>query len=206
LVKKKRSRQHTGGAAPAQGGPALSPEEQAARREQQKREWAAHKRAQERAGSAAPIVWAGVAVGSLAAIAILGFVLLSGGGDGSEATITPAATRDPRLGSGPVAKTVTVDADDEGQNVNPTFSQTTITGKAGEIIEIDVNNVGSVHHNLNFAGVDGDYGSLDDWTTTPQSIGPGESGKVLVKFDEPGTYPFQCDFHPDQQKGNLILS
>lgn len=207
MPKKKRSKQHrTDGEAPAQQGPALSPEEQAARREQQKREWAAQKRAQERAQrSAAPLVWSGVAVGSLVAMIALGFVLFAGGGDGSSSP-TPTATRDPRLGTGPVAKTVTIDADDQGQATNPTFSVTTITGNAGEIIEIDVNNIGSVAHNLVVAGLDGEYGSQDDWITNPQTIQPGESGKVLVKFDKPGTFIYHCDFHPQQQKGNLIIN
>lgn len=187
--------------------PALSPEEQAARREQQKREWAAQKRAEERARrSAAPLVWAGVAVGTLAAIAILGAVLFSGGG-GDDSGPTPTATRDPRLGAGAVAKTVTVDADDDGQNVNPRFSVTTITGKVGEIIEINVNNVGSVAHNLAVAGLDGEYGSPDDWITEPPTIRAGESGKLLIKLNEPGTYPFRCDFHANTaQRGNLIIN
>lgn len=207
MPKKKRSKQQrSGGEAPAQQGPALSPEEQTARREQQKQEWAAQKRAQERARrSAAPLVWSGVAVGSLVAMIALGFLLFAGGGDSSSGP-TPTATRDPRLGAGPVAKTVTIDADDDGQNINPTFSVTTITGNAGDIIEVDVNNIGSVHHNLAFAGIDGEYGSHDDWITDPQSIPAGESGKVLVKFDEAGTYPFHCDFHPDAQRGSLIIS
>jgi plastocyanin len=207
VPKKRRSKQQqTRREAPAQQGLALSSEEQAARREQQKRDWAAQKKAQARAQrSAAPMVWAGVAVGSLAAIVVLGVVLFSGGG-GSSSTATPAATRDPRLGDGPVAKTVTVDADDQGQNVNPTYSVTTITGKAGDIIEVDVNNIGSVYHNLVFAGLDTQYGTPDDWITDPQSIPAGGSGKVLVKFDSSGTYPYHCEFHPDAQKGVLIIS
>ena len=160
LPKKKRSKQQrSGGGAPAQQGPALSPEEQAARREQQKREWAAQKRAQERARrSAAPMVWAGVAVGSLVAMIALGFLLSRGRRRRlyRARRPPPPATRASVLA--PVAKTVTIDADDQGQATNPTFSVTTITGNAGDIIEIDVNNIGSVAHNLNFAGLDGEYG------------------------------------------------
>lgn len=209
MTKKKRrgQQQRARGEAPAEQGPALSAEEQAARREQQKAEWAAQKRAQARAArSSAPIVWGGVAIGSLAAIVVLGFVLFAGGGGGSEATATPVATRDPRLGSGPIAKTVTVDADDNGQNVDLTFSVTTMTANAGDIVEVIVNNIGTVHHNLNFAGLDAKYGTQDDWVTDPQSIAPGETGKVLVKFDDPGTYLYHCDFHPEQQKGVLIVN
>ncbi|MEK7246888.1 MAG: hypothetical protein AAB092_00290, partial [Chloroflexota bacterium] len=153
MPKKKRGPTGHRAAQPKPGDAApLSPEEQAARREQQKREWAAQKRAQERARrSAAPLVWSGVAVGSLVAMIALGFLLFAGGGDSSSGP-TPTVTRDPRLGTGPVAKTVTIDADDQGQATNPTFSVSTITGNAGDIIEIDVNNIGSVAHNLNVAG------------------------------------------------------
>lgn len=206
MARKKRPKQQSA-AQSQQGrsGAALSPEEQAARRDQQKRDWAAQKRAEERARrSAAPMVWAGVAVGSLAAMAVLGFVLFAGGG--GDSAPTPTATRDPRLGAGAVAKTVEVVADDEGQATNPTFSVTSITGNAGDIIQIDLKNNGSVAHNLALAGLDGEYGTPDDWITTPQTVQPGETGTVLVKFNDPGTYPYHCDFHPQQQRGNLILN
>jgi plastocyanin len=210
MSRKKRSKQQQQKqrqGAPAQAGPALSPDEQAARREQQKLEWAARKRAQERAERPGfPIVWAGLGGTAIVGVVVLGLVFFMGGGGDGESTPTPVATRDPRVGNGPIAKTVEIDADDEGQAANPTFSVTTITGNAGDIIEVKMNNIGSVHHNVNFAGLDREYGTPDDWVTNPQSIAPGESGTVLVKFNDPGTYPYHCDFHPDQQKGVLILS
>ena len=185
---------------------ALTAEERAARREQQKREWAEQKRRQERRERlGAPLLWGGIGASALAAVVVVGIVLFAGGGGGSSAP-TPVPTRDPRVGAGPVAKTVTVDADDQGQAANPTFSVTTITGKAGDIIEIKLTNIGSVTHNLNVAGIDGEYGTRDDWITTPQSVKPGETGTVLVKLNNPGTYPYHCDFHPDQQKGVLVLN
>ncbi len=207
VPKKKRRSGATPRRQPSADQPALSSAEQAARREQQRAEWAAQKRAQERARrSSAPIVWSVVVIGSLLVVAVLGGIFLVGSGGSDEASPTPAATRDARLGAGDIAKTVSIDANDQGQNVNPTFSMPTIAGRVGEIIEIKVNNIGSVAHNLNFAGLDGEFGTRDDWTTTPQSIPAGVSGTVLVKFDKPGTYPFQCDFHPTAQQGNLILS
>ena len=83
-----------------------------------------------------------------------------------------------------------------------------LTSASGKVTVFNGNpgGAGNGTPNLNFAGLDGEYGSRDDWTTTPQSIQPGESGKVLVKFNEPGTYPYHCDFHPNQQKGVLILN
>ena len=38
----------------------------------------------------------------------------------------------------------------------------------------------------------------------PENVFPDEEGRVVVKIDEPGSYPFKCDFHP-QQTGTLIL-
>jgi plastocyanin len=207
VPKKKRSKQaQPRREAPAQEGPALSPEEQAARREQQKRDWAAQKRKGERAAArtTSPVLWGGIGASALVGVVVLAFVLFAGGGGSSGPT--PTASPDPRIGNATPDKVVTVDADDQGQATNPTFSVTTITGKAGDVIEIDVNNIGTVHHNLVVAGLDGEYGSLDDWVSNPQSIAPGESGKVLVKIDRPGTYLYHCDFHPEQQKGVLILS
>jgi hypothetical protein len=40
----------------------------------------------------------------------------------------------------------------------------------------------------------------------PNVIKPGDSERLIVKIDEPGTYPFRCDFHPQYQKGTLVLS
>src|SRR2546425_407043 len=58
--KNRRNRQQSSARATAAAeAPTLSPEEQAARRAQQKREWAEQKRGKERAasGSIAPLVW-----------------------------------------------------------------------------------------------------------------------------------------------------
>lgn len=209
MAKKKRSKQPQARKRQAQEGPQLSAEEQAARREQQKRDWASQKARQADPDSNAPLIWGGVIVGGLVGVLVLVFVVFGGGGGGDGgSTEGPSATAavDPRIGNAVPAQTVTVEANDQGQEVNPTFSVTTITGKVGDVIEIIVKNIGTVHHNLVVAGLDGDYGSTDDWVSNPQSIAPGETGKVLVKINQAGTYPFHCDFHPNQQKGVLILS
>ena len=180
-----------------------------ARREQQRREWAERKRARER--KPVPVaLYAWLVGGGLAVVGAIVrvVVLLSGGGsdDGSPAR-TPVI--DPRVAGLPVDQTEEVIADDEGQATNLTFSKTTIVGRAGEVIEINMPNQGSVAHNLHVAGEDNEYSDLpgsDDWITDPGTVQPGETGTVRVKIDTAGTYDYRCDFHPLQQRGVLVLS
>jgi plastocyanin len=109
----------------------------------------------------------------------------------------------------PIEETFTVEADDDGQATNTRFVPNVITAEAGHVIEITVPNIGSVAHNLRVAGLDGEYEPdaprSDDWITDPATIEAGQEGKVVVKIDEPGSYPFRCDFHALQQIGTLIL-
>jgi plastocyanin len=195
--------------------PPLSPEEQAARRARQKQEWAVQKHGKERAegGSLAPLVWAGSGIAAVVVAVVVGIVLLAGGGGGSTSTTaTPQVTADPRLGGASPVESFNISATDQGVAINPLFVPDTITAKAGEVFRIIVKNNGSSVHNLVIAGLDGQYGTNDDWTTidpnnsaNPQSIAVGDTGTVDVKIDQPGTYKFHCLFHPDQQVGNLIL-
>jgi plastocyanin len=194
--------------------PPLSPEEQAARRARQKREWAERKHGKERAegGSLAPLVWAGSGIAAVVVAVVVGIVLLSGGGGSGSTTATPLITPDPRLGGASPVESFDISATDQGVAINPLFVPDTITAKAGEVFRIIVKNIGSSVHNLVIAGLDGEYGTSDDWTTidpnnpgAPQSIAVGDTGTVDVKIDRPGTYKFRCLFHPDQQIGKLIL-
>ncbi len=176
-----------------------------ARREQQRREWALQKRAKERKPiPVALYAWLGGGGLAIAGVFILIFVVLSGGD--SDSTPAVSATPDPRVAGEPIAQTVEISATDQGQNVNPRFSVTTIVGRAGEVIEIRMTNNGTVAHNLAVAGEDGEYGTRDDWITNPESVKAGEVGVVRVKIDTPGTYDYQCDFHPQAQVGQIVLS
>ena len=85
------------------------------------------------------------------------------------------------------------------------YSTTTITGNAGEVIEILVKNTGSVVHNLRVSGLDKEFDNDDDFEPQPLAIQPGKIGRLLVKIDQPDTYPFRCDFHPALQTGQLVL-
>jgi len=206
MSKKKRRGQQRQSQQPAQSAPAASMEEQAARREAQREEWRREKQRTERAGSGRGILYAAGAVALMAVVAIGGFVLLSGGGGGDDDDGGAPVVIDPRIGNAQPTMSFTVVADDEGQNVNATFDPTTLTAPAGEVIEIILDNQGTVHHNLNVVGVDGEAGTTDDWVTDPLSVAPGETGRVLVKIDDSGSYLYRCDFHPEQQRGTLILT
>ncbi len=127
-------------------------------------------------------------------------------GDGGPATGSVALpTPDPRVAGQSPAAYLQIEANDQGQATNPTFSPSSVTAKAGTVTEIVVKNVGSVNHNLRVSGPDMAYETGDDFVSSPGAIPPGSEGRVLVRIDKPGTYPFRCDFHPDQQLGSLVL-
>ena len=206
--KNRRNRQQSSGRPTAAAeAPTLSPEEQAARRAEQKREWAEQKRGKERvaSGSIAPLVWAGSGITAVVVAVIVGVVLLAGGGESASSTATPSVSADPRLGGASAAESFNVSATDDGVDINARFEPNTITAQAGEVFQINVKNDGHSAHNLVVAGVDGQYGTSDDWTTNPSSLPAGTTGTVVVKIDQPGTYKFHCLFHPDAQTGTLTI-
>jgi plastocyanin len=96
-------------------------------------------------------------------------------------------------------ETITVEA---GDNF---FVQTEIEGNAGDVIEIIMQNNGTVTHNLRVAGPDNEYETGDDFESTPFAVRPGEQGRTVVKIDEAGRYLYRCDFHPLEQTGTLVL-
>ncbi len=187
---------------------APEPEDEASRakrRAEQKREYEKSKRKKARSGqSLAPALWGGGVVAVLAVAIFGGFLLLSGGSDDG-GTPAPSATPDPRIADLPIDRTINIETDDDGQNVLPRYVPNAISGDAGEVIEILVTNVGSVAHNLRFPGSDGEYNTRDDWFVQPGTLFTGDTGRVVVKFDEPGSYPFRCDFHVLDHLGTLTL-
>ncbi len=141
-------------------------------------------------------------------VGVLAYLILSSGssgvtGGGSSVTPTP----DPRVEGLPVAETITVVGGDDGPGgaaATSFFRPSTVTAKAGEVIEIELKNEGSVTHNIWLAGVDEEYDTKDDWGPI-DLIKPGETGRLLVRIDEPGTYRFQCEIHENVQFGTLTL-
>jgi plastocyanin len=177
------------------------------RRARQKREWATQKKQRERKPlPVALFAWLAAGGAGIAAVVVVAFLLL--GGSGSGGTTEPTPTVDPRVSGQPIAATFEIEADDDGQSVNPRFTPNTITGKAGDVIELKITNVGSVAHNLRVSGTDKEYQpdapTSDDFAT--DALQAGDELSLLVKIDAAGAYPFRCDLHPLQQTGTLILN
>lgn len=206
MAKKKRRTQATRSTSTSDAQPELSAEDRAARREEQKREWALRKQAEERAAtrSFAPLLAAGGVIVTLA-IVIPVVLLLAGGGGSDSATPTPTPRPDSRLGGQAPVATFAMSADDDGQNINPRFEPNNFVAKAGQVFEIDVTNNGSVFHNVTIDGGDGNFGTSDDWSSVPLSFGAEEKAKVLAKFDKAGTYQFECNLHAGIQVGTITV-
>ena len=151
---------------------------------------------------------AGTAV-VVAGIGVIAYLILSSGSSGSSSG-SPSATPDPRVAGLTPTATYTIQAG--GESADAYFQPSTVEAKAGDVIELVLENVGSVTHNLRVSGPNGEYDvdvsgdKGDDFEMPPNVVKPGETERLVVKIDEPGSYPFRCDFHPLVQKGTLVLS
>jgi mono/diheme cytochrome c family protein len=78
--------------------------------------------------------------------------------------------------------------------------------KAGTPVSIDLSNGGTQIHNMQTAGDDGEYGTDDDAISDPDAISGGSDGTITFTFTQPGTYPYQCEFHPLDMKGEITVT
>lgn len=148
--------------------------------------------------------WWFAGVGALAAVGLLAFLIATSPDSGrSPPDDASTATPDPRVGG--LVPAVTLQMEAGGSDIDAYFNPTTLTAPAGEAVEIIVQNTGTLTHNVTVAGVDGEYSTSDDWVSQPELILPGEDGRLVVKIDGPGAYPFRCSLHPQQQFGELVL-
>jgi len=121
-----------------------------------------------------------------------------------EGQLPPGTVASPTPAVG-AAATVNVVASDRGSpDADSFFEPSQLTIKAGEPTRIVVANTGSQSHNLRISGADNQYGTEDDRFT--QITVPGEEGEVTVQIDQPGTYNFRCDIHPNVQLGTLTVT
>jgi plastocyanin len=74
------------------------------------------------------------------------------------------------------------------------FKPTGITLTAGKQATIVVKNEGNVEHNLTVEAL-----------SVKKDIEPGKSETVSVS-PAAGSYPFHCQYHPDQMKGTITAS
>lgn len=147
--------------------------------------------------------WWFAGAGAVAVVAVLAYAIATSGDSGSSGPGRVTASPDPRVAGLTPVQTLQLEAG--GSDVDAYFNPTTLSGPAGEAIEIVIENTGSLSHNLTVSGLDGEYDTADDWESDPVLILPGEEGTLVLKIDEAGTYPFQCSLHPLTQFGELVL-
>jgi plastocyanin len=87
--------------------------------------------------------------------------------------------------------------------VNALFAPNRWSMTLGETVTINVPNADTQLHNLRLAGLDGQYDTDDDAITSPDPIGPGESGELTFVPQVAGNYTFRCDFHPGIMGGQI---
>ncbi len=151
------------------------------------------------------IVWIPIGGVAVAAVVVAAILLAGGSGDGGSAA-TP--TINPIIGTATPAASVSIVA--QGEEDGSTFSPDTLTIDAGVVTEIVITNTATrVSHNMRVSGEDGEYET--DALNNPKDdfaiplIAAGKTGSLVVKIDTPGSYKFQCDFHPQTQKGTLVV-
>ncbi|MDP2674702.1 MAG: cupredoxin domain-containing protein [Dehalococcoidia bacterium] len=121
--------------------------------------------------------------------------------------LAPAAAPAPSAGATPVAVQgeVSMDVGDNffqlsGQK-NPTFSV-----KVGQAVKVNLTNKGVASHNMRVSGSDGNYNTADDGVSVPNIVPGGATATLQFTFDKAGAFKYQCDIHPNDMKGEIIVS
>ena len=127
--------------------------------------------------------------------------LACGGGDDSGAK-EPGATKAP---DGANSESLELSMGDNFFDLNGERNPT-LDIAAGATIEIELTNDGAAIHNMRFAGEDNQYNNGDDAVSDPDQVPARQT--AVIKFtapEKPGTYKYQCDFHPTDSKGEITV-
>ena len=109
------------------------------------------------------------------------------------ATATPAATPTPAAG----ATQIEITAAALG------FNKNTLEAQAGQPFTVTLDNQDSVSHNLHiYTQKGGDSIAVTD----PDTVRPDTTGALTTTITEAGEYYFQCDFHPTQMNGTVVVN
>jgi mono/diheme cytochrome c family protein len=73
----------------------------------------------------------------------------------------------------------------------------------GAAITVTLDNTGTAVHDMRIAGPDGKFNTADDIVSVPDAITGGTQGTIAFTLAA-GTYNYQCDFHTDQMKGQIV--
>ena len=108
------------------------------------------------------------------------------------ATATSAATATPAAGGGEIVVTAQALA----------FDKNTIEVTAGQPFTITLDNKDSAVHNIHIYTAKGGTSTA---VTNPEAVPAGATGTLTTTITQPGTYYFQCDFHPETMNGTLTV-
>lgn len=144
-----------------------------------------------------------VRFGLTPAIVVLGALMIGGFMIGAGLTVfqdntTAAAATQPAGGGGtqPAGPPKIVATDNK-------FDKNQLEATAGQPFTVSFQNKGQVKHNLHFYDKQG--GSDLAQGAAGQIIDGGKSESLTFTLPGPGTFWFQCDLHPDQMNGHLVV-
>lgn len=138
------------------------------------------------------------------AVVALGLVAAACGDDDDNGE--PSATQSP--GASPTAANATATPAGGSTQIDviaavTAFNTNNIEVTAGQPFTIALDNQDTVTHNLHiYTEEDGDSIAVTD----PESVSPDATGTLTTTIDEPGEYYFQCDFHPSQMNGTVVVN
>ncbi|MFQ5878908.1 MAG: cupredoxin domain-containing protein [Dehalococcoidia bacterium] len=151
-----------------------------------------------------PVWLVAVAVAALAAVA-------AACGDGEEGpAATPAAATPTPAGPTPVTGAIDVDMGDNFF-VFQDARKPDILVAVGQEVTVNLVNDGQTIHNMHIAGVDNKYDvdlctlAGEEPCSDPEIFRAGDTGILTFQFDQPGTFDFRCDFHPDEMVGTITV-
>lgn len=138
---------------------------------------------------------------TLAGVLALGLALLAIACGGSEAKDSPSTGETP-ADDPPPASGASFDIS-MGDNF---FEPNEFTVSPGQTVTFNITNDGQAIHNMRVAGPDGEYGNEDDAVSDPDIVRGSETAVLTwTAPNEPGTYIFQCDFHPVDMTGTIVV-
>jgi plastocyanin len=116
----------------------------------------------------------------------------------SAAATSAGAT--PALGGGAAAGAQTIDI----VTTDNKFSVTTINAKVNQPLTITVQNKGAAIHNWALSDAAGKAAATG--TTAEPLVQPGQTDSINLTFTKAGTFNYQCQVHPTEMTGKVIVA
>jgi len=135
--------------------------------------------------------------------------------DGDNVQILFGPEQDEALASGGISipeseatRTEEIEVTDSGDpRTDSEFSPATLEFETGEAVKLTITNTGTVSHGFEVAGADNDFDTEDDnFTSQPATIQAGETGTIVIRFNDPGTYRFRDSTFSETATGTITVT